>query len=93
MIDFSAPILSNGFRFFMAKPKQSVHWTTFFDVFHVDFWLVVLLVSFGLAAILCIETSFQNESDNTFTPNDFLGDIAIKCDMLERSFFGFKILI
>jgi hypothetical protein len=55
----------------MAKPKQSVYWTTFFDVFHVDFWLVVLLVSFGLAAILCIGTSFQNESDQSCTPNGF----------------------
>jgi len=93
VIDFSAPILSDGFRFFMAKPKQSVYWTTFFDVFHVDFWLVLLLLSFGLAAILCIGTSFQNESDQSCTPNDFLGDIVIKYDKLERFFCGFKILI
>ena len=62
MIDFSTAIMSDGFKFFMAKPKQSVYWTTFFDVFHVEFWLVVLLVSFGMTAILYIGTSIQNES-------------------------------
>jgi len=64
VIDFSASIMSDGFRFFMAKPKQSVYWTTFFDVFHVEFWLVVLLVSLGLAVTLSLGTSFQNESDH-----------------------------
>ena len=62
MIDFSPPIMSDGFRFFMAKPKQSVYWTTFFDVFNLEFWLAVLLVSFGMAVILYIGTSIQNES-------------------------------
>ena len=54
--------MSDGFRFFIAKPKQSVYWTTFFDVFDVQFWLVALLMSFIMGTFLYIGTSIQDVS-------------------------------
>jgi hypothetical protein len=62
VMDFSSAIMSDGFRFFVAKPNQSVYWTTFFDVFNVHFWYVVLIMALVMAFFLYIGTSVQNVS-------------------------------
>jgi len=54
--------MSDQYRFFMAKPKKSINWTTFLDVFHVGFWLVVLLVSCGMTFFLYAGTCIQDVS-------------------------------
>jgi hypothetical protein len=54
--------MTDQYRFFMAKPKKSFYWTTFFDVFHVEFWIVVILVSCVMAFFLYFGNNIQNVS-------------------------------
>jgi hypothetical protein len=58
----------------MVKPKKSVSWSTFTDVFDKQFWLVYLLLLFGLTGALYIAFKFSEVSESTF---DLLNDSII----------------
>ena len=50
----------------MVKPKESVSWSTFTDVFDKQFWLVYLLLLFGLTGVLYIAFKFSEVSTSLF---------------------------
>ncbi len=50
----------------MVKPKVSVSWSTFTDVFDKQFWLAYLLLLLGLTGLLYIAFKFSEVSASTF---------------------------
>ena len=44
-VDFSTAIYQSVDRLYMQRPTQSVKWTTFVEVFHLDYWLALLAVT------------------------------------------------
>jgi len=56
--------MSDKYKFFMTKPKKSVNWTTFFDVFNFEFWLVVLIGSCGMAIFFYTGTYIKNVNNS-----------------------------
>jgi hypothetical protein len=62
----------------MVKPKESVSWSTFTDVFDKQFWLVYILLLFGLTGVLYIAFKFSEVSASMF---DSLNG-SIKCSLI-----------
>ena len=50
VLDFSIPIFSSKYHLFMTKPKESISWTTYSNVFSVQFWMVITIF-FGLLTL------------------------------------------
>ena len=47
-------------KLWMRIPKISVSWTTFIDVFAIDFWVTFTAMFFGLTIILFLIFKFFN---------------------------------
>jgi len=62
----------------MVKPKESVSWSTFTDVFDKQFWLVYILLLFGLTGVLYIAFKLSEVSASMF---DSLNG-SIKCSLI-----------
>ena len=44
------PLYKDNYKLYMSKPKQSVSWTTFSDIFHPHFWIAIATIGAGLIA-------------------------------------------
>ena len=53
-MEYSTPLYSDKYHFFMVKPTESVSWTTFADVYDKSFWVASLLTFIGLTSVLYI---------------------------------------
>jgi hypothetical protein len=65
VVDFSTPLYSDKYHLFMVKPKESVSWTTFTDVFDKTFWVASLLTFIGLTFVLYISFIVSKVSNNS----------------------------
>ena len=55
-----APLFSNKYHLFMSKPaKGSMNFTTFSDVLHRDFWMVILAFLIALTGVLYLVVSVE----------------------------------
>ena len=68
VLDFSIPIFSSKYHLFMTKPKESVSWTSYFEVYSDQFWFVVSIffVLLSLWHYLVFKVSQVNNSHFAF---------------------------
>ena len=67
MVDFAMGIYEDHSKLWMRKPEISLSWTTFIDVFAMDFWATFYAMFFGLTIILFIIFFFNRESAIPFS--------------------------
>ena len=60
VVDFLAPIFYNNYHLFMSTPsKGSINMTTFLDVLHPEFWMVIAAFIVALTGILFFVVSVE----------------------------------
>ena len=69
-------------KLWMRKPKISLSWTTFIDVFAMDFWATFYAMFFGLTIIFFLIFKFVNGETtiglNTSLATVFLSFVALE---------------
>jgi hypothetical protein len=69
-VDFTNVIYYEDFKFFVAKPKEKISWSTYLDVFDLKFWITTGLTGMGITLFLFVVLAFTNP---VFSHNVHLG--------------------
>ena len=58
-VEFTTSLFSDEYRFFMTKPRNSISWTTYTNVFNSQYWIAVAATMFFLTPILHIVFKYE----------------------------------
>ena len=58
-VEFTTSLFSDEYRLYMTKPRNSISWTTYTNVFNSQYWIAVAATMFLLTPILNIVFKYE----------------------------------